>query len=228
MQCPTCRRAALTLALLAGALLASALPAGSALAANGSSGSGATTIYRWVDAQGVVHYTDSPQPGAQQLQVQPAQTYRAPAAQDVPSADAAGPPGSTYEACLIAQPTAQQSFYAPDQVIVNVEIVPALQSGDQLSVTVDGTPLPPADDSGTDFAITAPYRGAHTLAAVVHDASGRTLCRAPPVTFYVQRPSLLSPQSPARAGLAPAAPGGVATIPHGNAPPPPAAPPLPH
>jgi len=37
------------------------------------------TTYRWVDAQGVVHYSDTPQPGAQVIQLQSAQTYRAPA-----------------------------------------------------------------------------------------------------------------------------------------------------
>jgi Domain of unknown function (DUF4124) len=39
-------------------------------------GSGATTLYRWVDAQGVVHYSDTPQPGAQKLQIAPAQTFQ--------------------------------------------------------------------------------------------------------------------------------------------------------
>jgi hypothetical protein len=223
MRSPACRRAALTFALLAGAL------AGAVLAADAVPGT--TTIYRWVDAQGVVHYTDSPQPGAQQLHVPPAQTYRAPPVQDGAGgvgSDAAGDASApVYQACLIEQPTAQQSLYAPEQVIVNVAVLPRLRDGDQLAVAFDGHPLSPVDGSGFDFAIQQPDRGAHTLSAVVHDPSGRAVCRAPPVTFYVQRPSLLSPQSPARADLGQPAPAGAATVPRSAPPPPPAAPPLP-
>jgi len=214
-------------AALVGALLGSALPASAVLAADGAPGT--TTIYRWVDAKGVVHYTDTPQPGAQQLHVPPAQTYRAPPVQNVPVGDPAAAAAPTYEACLIAQPASQHAFYAPEQVIVNIELVPALHAGDQLTVTVDGQALAPADPSGINFAMQAPDRGAHTVTAVVHDPSGRTVCRAPPVTFYVQRPSLLSPQSPARGRSVPAVPGNVPTVPHaGGPPPPPAPPPPPH
>jgi hypothetical protein len=219
MQYPARRRAALTPALLAGAALAAAPLAAGLLAGNGTAGvalaaddsSGTTTIYRWVDAQGVVHYTDSPQPGAQQLHVQPAQTYRAPAIANVAEPDTAADAASAYQVCLINQPSQQQSFYAPEQVVVNVELVPRLHDGDQVTVTLDGQALPAADASGMDFQINAPFRGAHTLTAVVHDPSGRALCRAPPVTFYVRRPSLLSPQSPV--GTVPGGTPGVAGVP---------------
>ena len=35
----------------------------------------ATTVYRWVDEQGVVHYSDQPHPNADKIQVHAAQTY---------------------------------------------------------------------------------------------------------------------------------------------------------
>ena len=37
------------------------------------------TVYKWVDENGVVHYSDQPHPNAQKMQVQEAQTYTAPA-----------------------------------------------------------------------------------------------------------------------------------------------------
>jgi len=209
--------AALAAAALAGALLGMAGPGSAAL---GADSPGTTTIYRWVDAKGVVHYTDSPQPGAQQLHVPPAQTYRAPPVRDVPVGSPAGEAAPSYEACLIAQPASQHSFYAPEQVIVNIELVPALRAGDRLTVTADGSALAPADPSGLNFAIQAPDRGAHTVTAVVHDPSGRAACRAPPVTFYVRRPSLLSPLSPQRGRSVPGVPGvpAVPGVPHAAAP----------
>jgi hypothetical protein len=208
-----------TFALLAGVV------AGTALAADAAPIPGTTTIYRWVDAQGVVHYTDSPQPGAQQLQVAPAQTYRAPPVEGPSGPDAAGPSVPDYQACQIEQPAAEQSFYAPDQVAVNVQLVPPLRGGDRLAVTVDGKQLQPADDSGLNFAVTEPDRGAHSVTAVVRDPNGRAACRAQPVSFYVRRPSLLSPQSPARGDLGQSAPGS-ANQPAGE-PPAPAPPPAP-
>jgi len=54
--------------------------------------SGSATVYRWVDAQGVVHYSDHPRPGAQRLQIQPAQTFHHLTTVDTPNSAAIGPP----------------------------------------------------------------------------------------------------------------------------------------
>jgi hypothetical protein len=200
----------LTLALTAGATMLGA-PIHAAL---GDSG---TTTYRWVDAQGVVHYSDTPQPGAERLQIQPAQTFEDQALATHPaSADSASQTAPSYQVCVIAQPASQQSFYAPDAVAVSVQLSPVLRTGDRLSVTVDGKVLSPVDDSGIQFQVSDPYRGAHTLAAVVKGPDGQTLCVAPAVTFYVQRPSLISPESAAAGHGAPAAPGvpHAPTVPH--------------
>jgi hypothetical protein len=163
-----------------------------------------TTTYRWVDAQGVVHYSDTPQPGAQIIHLPSAQTYRAPLAPAVTPplgpavAAGANNANSPYQSCGIAQPAAEASFFAPDSVPVAVAISPGLRPGDQLAVTVDGAALAPMSPGGQQYQVTSPDRGAHTVNAVVHDADGKQVCRSEPVTFYVQAPSLLSPNSPAR------------------------------
>ena len=186
-----CRCAALSLVLLAST---------AAVAADSAAATGTTTIYRWVDAQGVVHFSDAPQPGAQQLHIAPAQTYTAPATQAGPAPpEVLSAPVLTYEACTIAQPMPEQSFYAPEAVPVSVQLAPSLRSGDRVSVSVDGKELAPADGSGLNYQVDSPDRGAHTLSLEVRDARGRKVCSAQSVTFYVQRPSLLSPQSPSRA-----------------------------
>ena len=38
------------------------------------------TTYKWVDSKGVTHYSDRPQPGAEIVELQKAQTFEAPAA----------------------------------------------------------------------------------------------------------------------------------------------------
>ena len=158
------------------------------------------TTYRWVDAQGVVHYSDTPQPGAQVIQLQSAQTYHAtPAPPPPPAAKATATntdPNSPYQSCGIAQPASEASFFAPESVPVSVQLAPGLRAGDDLTVTVDGAEL--AAVAPGRYQVTAPERGAHTVNVAVHDADGKQVCRAAPVTFYVQQPSLLSPTSPAR------------------------------
>ncbi len=189
--------AALSLALLAGVTVG-------ALADTGGSGD-STTLYRWVDAQGVIHFSDTPQPGAQKIEVAPAQTFPA---TPVPGSELAGSaaPAAIYQSCEIAQQTAEQSIYAPDTVDVSVRLVPELRDGDQLTVTADGLGLPSAEGSALDFQLASPDRGAHTLQAVVRDAEGHTLCSSMSVTFYVRRPSVYSPQSPAQSHGGPAGP----------------------
>jgi hypothetical protein len=157
-----------------------------------------TTTYRWVDAQGVVHYSDTPQPGSQKLQIQPAQTYRAGASGPPGSAPSGDTAGQAYQSCTVVEPQSEQSLYAPESVNVVVDLDPARRPGDQISVTLDGRSLESADESGLHFRIESPDRGAHTLEVSVRNASGSIVCSSPALTFYVQRPSLLSPKSPAR------------------------------
>ncbi|HTW75469.1 MAG TPA: DUF4124 domain-containing protein [Steroidobacteraceae bacterium] len=182
--------------------------AGVTLAADSGGADGSVTTYRWVDAQGVVHYSDTPQPGAQKVEIAPAQTFQSAPA---PAGDGNGPPGpapGAYADCAIVQPQSQQSFYAPDSVPVTVQLAPQLRPGDRVRVSVDGQPVTATDDSGTNFQVDSPYRGQHTLTATVVDPAGMTVCTAKPVIFYVQRPSLLLPHAPANGhGVAPIASG---------------------
>jgi hypothetical protein len=158
----------------------------------------ATTLYRWVDAQGVVHYSDTPQPGAERINVQSAQTYRAPPVSKSAQTQGSSSGAQTRHAyqCSITTPTEQQSFYNPESVAISVSVTPELVSGDQLLVTVDGSPLPAS--GGTEFQISQPERGDHTIAVTVRALDGSTACTAAQVIFSVQRPSLLSPTSPAK------------------------------
>jgi hypothetical protein len=191
MRSPSYHYVALSLLLLSGCI-------GAAFAADSNDGGDSTTLYRWVDAQGVTHFSDTPQPGAEKMQVAPAQTYASTPVAGSQSAipGATAPAADIYQVCDIATPSAQQSFYSPEVVGVSVHLVPELRDGDQLSVSVDGRDLPPSSDDASVFQIANPDRGAHVAEAVVRDATGHTLCSSMSVTFYVRRPSLLSPLEP--------------------------------
>jgi hypothetical protein len=164
----------------------------------------AAKTYRWVDAQGVVHYSDTPQPGAEQITLPTAQGYTpVPAAPVAPlgaaadGATPASPPpdSAAYLSCAITEPVAETSLFSPESVHVAVGLDPPLREGDRLQVLLDGQPLELKSPSATSLTAEQPDRGEHVLRAVVRDSTGKIVCSASAVTFYVQRPSLLSPQS---------------------------------
>ncbi|MGA2024537.1 MAG: DUF4124 domain-containing protein [Steroidobacteraceae bacterium] len=159
----------------------------------------AATMYRWVDANGVVHYSDTPQPGAEQVAMPNAQTYRAtPVPTTSPDATPKAADAAGYQSCSITSPAADDTLFAPEALTVSVQVVPNLRPGDQVIVTLDGATLQSGSSGALSYQVAAPERGAHTVSAAVHDAQGNTVCNAPDITFNVQRPSLLSPQSPAK------------------------------
>jgi hypothetical protein len=162
----------------------------------------AATLYKWVDAQGVVHYSDTPHEGAEKIQVSGAQTYHNTPAPAVPGAALAppAPPGASagYVSCAIASPGADTNLFAPQSVEVSVRASPGLHAGDSISVYMDGQPLAPLGSDGTRFQVVSPDRGEHTLTARILGPDGAVMCNAAPVIFSIQRPSVNSPQSPVR------------------------------
>jgi|SRR5580693_7468616 hypothetical protein len=162
-------------------------------------GSFATTLYRWVDSDGVVHYSDTPHPGAQQIQISGAQTYHGttPPPAAGPAAAAQSKTAQPYQSCAIAQPAPDTALFAPESVDISVRLDPPLRPGDQLAVRVDGQTLQPLG-SGLNFQLAQPDRGEHTVSAEVRDPDGTVVCSATAVSFSVQRPSMNMPQSPVK------------------------------
>jgi hypothetical protein len=157
----------------------------------------AATVYKWVDANGVTHYSDQPFPGAKKIEVESAQTYAAPAPPQasVPAAapQAAGPP---YKTCELFRPSADEVLFNVSTVTAKLRLDPGLRAGDKATVVLDGRTLPEVPLSGTDFNLTSVYRGTHTVGAVVQNLAGEIVCQTSPVTFHVRQASILSPQSP--------------------------------
>ncbi len=155
------------------------------------------TVYRWVDEQGVVHYSDQPHPNAEKLHVNAAQTYKPTAADSAPasggqSSSAAPAP---YRGCAIVQPQDDQAFANVDSLTVVVQTDPQLHQGDKVYVTVDGQALNGGAPTGPQFVLSPVDRGTHTAQAQVKDAGGAVQCQTPPVTFHVQQNSILNPNN---------------------------------
>lgn len=155
------------------------------------------TVYRWVDENGVTHYSDQPHENAQKVQVAAPQTFQAPRPPRVPaqSAQQAKPASPAYQ-CQVVAPANDDTFPNAQAVTTSVQVAPALQNGDQVFLLMDGARVPAFPTQGGSFTISPIDRGQHTLQAVVQDASGRLLCQSPNVSFTVLQPSVLNPANP--------------------------------
>lgn len=171
-------------------------------------------MYRWVDDEGNVQFSDTPPPegtSAERMEVpKPSvvETYKPPkAAGDTGSQTE----GDTQEASdkapryrlAITSPADDQAVREnAGNVTVTVDLKPALQTGHQLRLYLDGNRL---DNGGTRTSVqlTNVPRGTHTLRAEVVDGSGKVLRRTTS-TFHLLRAAV--GQAPPYGGTPPGTP----------------------
>lgn len=162
----------------------------------------AATVYKWVDANGVTHYSDQPFPGAKKIEIEAAQTYAAPSQEkatvpQVATKTKAGD-GPLYKACDVFRPSPEEALINVSSVTAKVRLDPGLRAGDRAFIALDGKVLADVEMAGNEFTISPIYRGTHTVSAVVQNLAGNIICQSEPITFYVREASKLSPQSPLR------------------------------
>jgi hypothetical protein len=130
------------------------------------------------------------------VDIQPAQTYSAPAA---PQASGTTPSREQQEVLNAANfkyscallPSSDQTFQNPETVTVSVQLTPALRPGDQVKFSLDGAALP-NEENGTSVSLQYPERGSHTASVQVTDRTGKSICNTSSM-FHVQRTGLNSP-----------------------------------
>jgi hypothetical protein len=157
-----------------------------------SASASAATIYKWVDENGVVHYSDQPHPKAQEITVAPAQTYTAPpspAARDGNQTTS----GPEYRACEIIRPEKDEVFLNTSTLTATVRMEPALAPTHRIVLTLDGKRLTNQPPTGRTFVLSAMERGTHSLTMVVEDNTGKAVCNSAPVQFHVRQPSVQAP-----------------------------------
>jgi hypothetical protein len=154
------------------------------------------TTYVRVEKDGSKTYSDRPLPGGQPVDIQPAQTYSAPATPEPASGARTAEEQDVLNAanfqysCAIS-PRADETFQNPESVTLAVQLTPPLRPGDQVSFALDGATLP-NEANATSATVTFPDRGSHTASVNVTDRSGKPVCSTS-ATFHVQRTNLNSP-----------------------------------
>ncbi|MDB6042847.1 MAG: hypothetical protein JWM63_1398 [Gammaproteobacteria bacterium] len=158
----------------------------------------AATVYKWVDENGVTHFSDQPHENAQKVQLAAPQTYSAPPREAAPASSrrtAPPSPAPAYQSCALVAPADDQTLPNALSITASVQLLPTQRAGDQVLLLLDGTRVPGLATTGPSFTIPV-ERGSHSLQAVVQDSDGHVVCQSSGVTFHVLQPSLLNPQNP--------------------------------
>lgn len=147
--------------------------------------------YRWVDEDGLVHYSDRPEPGAERVNLSEysrntgVRLYRPRPRSNTADEEAASNEPFRYESLSISSPGAEETLWnIAGTLNVSLSLNPGLQSGHQVRVYFNGEQR---SVSGTSFTIDEVYRGVHNIQVEVIDQTGRLMIRSQPNRFYVQQ-----------------------------------------
>lgn len=152
----------------------------------------AQTVYRWVDSQGNVHYSDHPHPGADKVVLPKTQTFTTPSVSGIVPTQPLPPaaPTAGYTAFTLASPGSEATLWYTHEVTVAVETSPALRAGDTITYHLDGDTIGPTTATAVTFKNVV--RGEHKASAVLRASNGASMT-AGPVTFYVRQKSIIKP-----------------------------------
>lgn len=143
-------------------------------------------VYKVVDENGRVTYTDTPPANARAEKLELPESNSLPAVTGRPRAAAPTDQGEAmdYQLAIIFPPP--EYHFTPGQrsLSVQVAVEPPLRRGHQLQISDNGVPV-----QGSTLQNIV-VRGTHILQARILNADGQVLVESAPQTFYVHRPSV--------------------------------------
>jgi hypothetical protein len=156
-------------------------------------------VYKWTDAQGVVHFSDQPVPGAEKVLTSSLPGHAGIMGQTAPSPAAPGAKPKTDKTLstakiAIASPAPEQTFSGGESVPVSLSLDGDLKPSWTIVWTLNGAQVQGQSPTATSFTLTDLARGVYTIEATVTDGGTGESRSVEGVTFNVMRPSLLSPQ----------------------------------
>jgi hypothetical protein len=171
----------------------------------GTGTAAAAQIYRSVDADGTVVFSDlPPSPGrtAEPVEVPAANTFTPPAV--TPGRTSAGDAGdgqvaSPYQTLRVLDPPHDAGIREnAGNVLVTAQLEPGLRAGHILQLFVDGALHQAA--RATQFQLVNVDRGTHVLELRVVDGTGNTVAESEPSVFHLQRRSLIMQPAAGKSG----------------------------
>jgi hypothetical protein len=151
-------------------------------------------VYRHVDAQGNVTFSDEPMEGGETVKVKPVTTITLPKPELVREPEQLREEvereGASYENVSFVQPENDQAFHSGNgNVTFEVRSTPGLKQGHKYEITLDGQPV--GQSSSGSVTVNNIDRGTHEAGVYIVDDQGVQVKAGPSITFTVHRPSVL-------------------------------------
>lgn len=154
-------------------------------------------IYRQVDAQGNVTYTDEPsgQAPAETVKIKPVTTVTLPKPEAVREPEQlrqkVEEEGAAYSSVGFTAPEDKQAFHSGSgDIAFAVTSSPGLKKGHKYEVTLDGQPV--GQTTSGRVSVRNVDRGTHEAGVGIVDSNGVTVKTGNTISFTVHRPSVLN------------------------------------
>ena len=163
----------------------------------------AAEVYRWVDENGEIHFSDIPHENSETVTLPKTQTFSplTPTTQPAQSAVEAGQDKQAdkaaiilYESVDVISPTHNEVLWSTGGTVkVSVSVKPRLRGDHILMIYLDDLLVESLTGNKRDMELTQVFRGEHTLHATVRDANGEVVGRGNSVSFTVKQTSIQNP-----------------------------------
>ena len=148
----------------------------------------AEAVYKSVDEDGNVIYTDAPTADAEKIQLKNVQPIETAPVETTESSPDQEPQEKTYTKLEITSPKEGDSIYDNSGIInISLKVVPALRAreGDKLILHMDGQQID--ESKRSQFNLNGIETGRHRFVAVIINKDEKELKRSTPVTLTLYR-----------------------------------------
>ncbi|MCL1075717.1 DUF4124 domain-containing protein [Shewanella dokdonensis] len=159
------------------------------------------TVYKWVDKDGNIHYSDQPHADAQQVQLRENTSNQVSMPPVKPISVANDSEETTeqktrYQVSIVSPHHEETIRDNAGDFTVTGEVQPQLASGHYLQLYIDGVATTDAQASAL-FSLKDIDRGEHQLQLKVVQQNGKVLASSSEITIFLHQAGLIKPAIPA-------------------------------
>ena len=154
----------------------------------------AATVYKKVDENGNLIFSDSPMDDAEAIDVPPVPTMKLDKIKVPADSDTTKKPKKAvkYKSVEITSPEQKKTFWnTGGSVTINVQTSPSLHEGHRIQLLLNGEKRA-GPSASTSFSLSNLFRGTYDAVAQVVDSKGNVVASSPGVTFYIKQTSVLN------------------------------------
>jgi len=145
-------------------------------------------VYKSVDPDGNVSFSDEPKSNAEKIKVRTLPTINIAPSPNIPTYES---PTKTeediaYSELVITSPQEDENIWNQPVIAAQIKLQPGLKKNHKVSIMLDGVVLP---GKGLSRSMENLNRGTHTLSSQIKDSQGKTIQQAKPIKFHVHKTS---------------------------------------